>query len=97
MASTGDIFKNITFVFGIIGICFPPIIALIMKSKYDASNYTNIFYPVIAGFVLYIMSCIYYQPNDDKLQSVLILMVCGSILFSLCTSTLISLRMRFAA
>lgn len=97
MASTGDIFEKITFGFGIIGICFPPIIALIMNSKYDASNYKNIFYPVIVGFMLYILSCIYYQPNDDKLQSVLIVMVCGAILFSLCTSTLISLRMRFAA
>jgi hypothetical protein len=94
----GEILEKITMSLGLIGISLPPIIGLVMKSKYDAATYTQVFYPVLIGFFLYmIYTMAYYRPNDDKLQSILILMACGSILFSLCAATLISIRMRYAA
>lgn len=93
--------KNIStifFILGLIGVSGGPFFSIFSNSKYDVLSYSKIFYPVLLGFILCLVSYILYAvPNDDQYARLLILCVCGSVLFSLSTITLISLRMRFAA
>jgi zinc transporter ZupT len=93
--------RNTSYLFGFLGvagICIAPFVSICMGNKYDVQTFSKIFWPVSLGFVLYIISyALYPQPNDPKYENVLLVFICGSVLFSLSAITLINLRQRYAA
>jgi len=93
--------RNISYLFGILGIAglsLPPIVSLSLGNKYNLPSYGKIFWPVTLGFLLYVISyALYAQPNDSLYENILLIFICGSILFSLGAITLMNLRLRYAA
>jgi hypothetical protein len=69
-----------------------------MGDKYDVNGYAKIYWPLLIGFLLYIVSYIMsFSPNDTAYEKMILAFVGGSILFSLSAITLITLRIRYAA
>lgn len=95
------IIKNIALIFfilGLIGICVGPLVSISMGNKYDVNGYAQVYWPLLIGFLLYIASyALYFQPNDTMYEKIILVFICGSILFSLSAITLISLRITYAA
>ena len=93
--------RNTSYIFGFLGvtgICIPSFVSARLGIKYDVQTFSKVFWPVSLGFLFYMISyALYPQPNDPKYENVLLVFICGSILFSLSAITLINLRQRYAA
>jgi hypothetical protein len=93
--------RNISYLFsslGFLGIFLGPVVSIWLGNKYAIADYGKIVWPVLVGFILYLLSYIIYaEPNDSIFEKVVVVFACGSILFSLSALTLSSLRLRYAA